>query len=63
MDWMPLVPVFVIGAFLIITWNALSPIRFFRQQKAERQRQRDELEKILEKEAEEEARLFDKGDQ
>jgi len=63
MDWMPLVPVFVIGAFLIITWNALSPIHFLRQRKAERQRQREELEKMLEKEAEEEARLFDKGDQ
>ncbi|NVK17731.1 MAG: hypothetical protein HWE30_03445 [Methylocystaceae bacterium] len=59
MDWMPVVPVLIIGAFLMITWKAMSPVRFFQQIKTERKRRREEWDRILASEAEEESRLLE----
>jgi hypothetical protein len=57
MDWLPIVPIFIIGIFLMITWNALSPIRFFKQHREERNRRRKEWDALIAAEAENEAQL------
>ncbi|WP_419797109.1 MAG: hypothetical protein ACNI26_12275 [Terasakiella sp.] len=62
MDWLAIVPVFVIGMFLLITWNALSPIRFIQQQRAEREKRLKEWQELKASEAEEEASLSKQSD-
>lgn len=42
MDWFLLVPVFVIGVFLFIIWNSISPVRFFQQLRGDRHKRKDQ---------------------
>lgn len=42
MDWFLLVPVFVIGVFLFIVWNAISPVHFFKQMRGDRQKRQND---------------------
>ncbi|WP_417797489.1 hypothetical protein [Terasakiella pusilla] len=42
MDWFLLVPVFVIGVFLFIIWNSISPIHFIQQLCGDRQKRKDQ---------------------
>lgn len=42
MDWFLLVPVFVIGVFLLIIWNTISPVHFFKQMRGDRQKRQND---------------------
>ena len=44
--WLPVVPLLVIGVFLLITWSALSPVKFFKQSKAIREQRKREYEEL-----------------
>lgn len=46
MDWLAIIPLAVIGVFLVITWEALSPIRFIQQMRAERKKRQAEWEAL-----------------
>lgn len=45
--WLAVVPLAIIGFFLLITWEALSPVKFVRQHKAMRAQRRRDYEEMV----------------
>lgn len=54
MDWLAIVPVFIIGAFLLIIWNVVSPVDFIKQHRAQRKKRLKEWEELMKNDPEEE---------
>jgi len=42
--WFSLIPLIVVGFFLFITWDSLSPVRFFKQHFETRKQRKKEYE-------------------
>ncbi len=52
--WLAVVPLLVIGVFLFITWDTLSPVKFIKQHREARERRRREWEEMCKDDGEEE---------